>query len=170
MLSWILPRFVLSWVPNWWNPSCTPLLRRHLKNITPPICRSVEAESAGTTHAHNVLHKRWRVGVRASIYVVELGILARFGKIGVWKHDGGRRESNDTFVSGVWGVRATPPQRIWLVCPVSNHCQNFNPSFFLLCKILCVFWFWFCFNGSYGYLFHDAGTIEILHLNVLPLL
>ncbi|KAJ8435074.1 LOW QUALITY PROTEIN: hypothetical protein Cgig2_032965 [Carnegiea gigantea] len=38
------------------------------------------------------------------------------GRVGVWKHDGGRRELDDTFMGGACSTHATPPGRIaWIV-------------------------------------------------------
>ncbi|KAJ8438630.1 LOW QUALITY PROTEIN: hypothetical protein Cgig2_017968 [Carnegiea gigantea] len=43
----------------------SPLEKYNTTNI------SIEVESADTTHAHNAPLRRWRVGVRTSVYVVE---------------------------------------------------------------------------------------------------
>lgn len=58
------------------------------------------------------------------------------GRSGVWKHEGGRMQSFDTFVDGTCGMRTTHPQRIWWVWCFSTHCWHFYPLFCLLFKIL----------------------------------
>ena len=65
-------------MPKWWNPPHPPALRLHLKNITPPSCRSTEVESSGSTYAANAPLRQWRVGLRASVYGLVLDFPMRF--------------------------------------------------------------------------------------------